>query len=251
MAERNYDFVIRARPDVVYLGPLPPLQSLDAQYIYATEKSGIPSDVLYVVPRGRRASFLQAVLYSTTNARIQCCPEEPFSQSLGTSLRMLQVPTAIRRQCSLECLFPSSAEALKAAGPLRGASRGAGPSRAATGWKGFAPPQRLTEYEDQCHKRAHAGCVLGITRRVMTIVRERNDLTLLGGCFNASEGGTPSSRSFRFTCCAAELHRLCRNLDATTRSQIGWPHACAPPQYAEGGNNRSHHTHSFPTQFAA
>ena len=107
----SYDFVVRVRPDIVYFNPLPPLHSLSAYHVHTTFKTnGELFDVLFVVPQRLREAFMKAVLRTVSDPSVKCCPEFPFQRTLralNITTRALTMRIAIRRPCSLECLFPT------------------------------------------------------------------------------------------------------------------------------------------------
>ena len=214
LAAVTYDFVVRTRPDVVFLRGLPSLRTLDATAAYHTLKASEPSDVLFVVPRSLRYDFLNATLRATQpGSGIHLWPEVTFALRLAPALdrstgarafnlRPLSVTSAIRRPCSLECLFP--------------------PTRAET-LKPYAP--ELTAYELACHEAARRGRVFGLTHRVLTTIKAAPDQCTSAFALNG----------YRMACCASSLRQTCWQTARATRKSIGWPLDCGS---ADGNETR-------------
>jgi hypothetical protein len=208
LAASSYDFVVKVRPDVVYLKPLPPLRSLDPNYVHFVRKNNNELfDVIFVVPRRHKEGFLRAITQTMTSPQVAgnmaCCPESTLDRSLQqlTSIgrHLLDIPVGIRRACSLECSFPI------AGSPPADTSCSTGPR---------------TEYEQLCHKAAARGNVFGITKRIQCMWRDH-------GFTQPCYGWNSGMGSFRASCCEQELRRSCEATQATVK-HLGWPASCAP-----------------------
>ena len=208
----QYDHVVRVRPDVTYLSPLPPFHTLDPYLVHHTLKASTNSDVLFVIPAPMKLKFLHAAQRAyKPGSGIALWPEEPFAARVikannnrsgeAFDLRSLDINTAIRRPCALECIFPVD--------------------KLHTGSFPTHPfPLELRPYEKQCHAAAAKGGVFGITHRVLKAINDAS-LTIRDICFNWSSPG-----GYRSQCCADAFRHACMKLPENERKRIGWPKDC-------------------------
>ena len=233
----SYDFVVRLRPDLVVLAPLPPLASLPLDAVIYATKAAQPWDALYLIPRHLLLRFAEALSRALEPASImeaqrtdkltnatflwhECCPEgwvvHYATRHGGVPMRALEppVPMALQRRCVLECLYFPRHDANGSWLPEYPFVQGGPIPNALT--------PSPTEWERSCYRAAwHLGVFPATHRSTRLLGLERTDILKL------------SQRSSSPQACAFELNvRLCRHTEARIRRQVGWDYCDRSPGWA-------------------
>jgi hypothetical protein len=146
-------------------------------------------------PHPRRAAPLRRYASELWRSELhQLEPEVAFINHVrahNISARALSQPIALKRRCTLECLFFTDAD-----------------------------PTTTAAWAKACHSSAaHAGAY-PITWAAIDLFKQRSDLTL-------AADGCMSGMAYRHRCCLHQLGAACSLMTASERIKLGWS-SCAP-----------------------
>jgi hypothetical protein len=203
-ADFEYDYILRTRPDVVYLSSMPSLRSLPgspgARAVYGMRTVGreIPGDWLYLVPGERRHTFMKVLADSLRSPMLVCCGSTAVYEGLRREKVTMEylnegysdLQLALARPCSLHCNHD--------------------PRAART-------PVNYSTYEQLCHAAAQNMGVFPVTARTLSGQHRHHT----DACFDFTIGG-----GFMHSCCYDEFQATCRKKTAAGRYALGWPADC-------------------------